>query len=392
MDRRLAWPVAIAAMLTMTVSYVDRMTLSVLGPAVSDALDISETGFGWLQSAFSIAYLLATPVAGWWLDRAGARRGLAMSILAWSVVAALHALVPTFGVLFALRIALGLAEGPGFPAAAQTVYRVLPAEDRPRGFGMLFMGSSLGSSVAPLLVWLLLSLGGNWRVAFLGTAIVGLLWIPLWVTLSGRARALLDVPAPPRRATPWSMLKNPAIVRALIAVLAIAPVLALVMAWGAKYLHATFHIDQADVGAYLWLPPLCLDAGAFGFGDLAVRTKRTRVLFAIAVAMGACVALLAVADGPWLAIAVASVAMAGGGAVYTLVTAELLAHVPAEQVSTASGVVAMAQSVAFVIANPLIGAALDRWHDYGGVAIAIAVWVVPGAIAWLALGRREDRS
>src|SRR5262249_24817034 len=122
----------------MTVSYIDRSTLGALGPTVTKALDISETGFGVLASAFSLAYLVATPAAGWWLDRIGARRGLVRSVLAWSAVSALQALVPGFWTLFALRIALGLAEGPGFPGAAQTVQRVLAPAERARGFGLLF--------------------------------------------------------------------------------------------------------------------------------------------------------------------------------------------------------------------------------------------------------------
>jgi len=70
-----AWTVAIVATLTMTVSYIDRSTLAVLAPSVTKALDIGETEYGWLTSAFSIAYLFATPLSGWWIDRIGTRRG-----------------------------------------------------------------------------------------------------------------------------------------------------------------------------------------------------------------------------------------------------------------------------------------------------------------------------
>src|SRR5438874_1542273 len=100
LSRRHAWVVALAATLTMTVSYIDRQTLSVLGLKVSEALDLTNTEFGWLGSAFAIAYLFATPISGWWIGRVGARRGLVASVLVWSTIAALHALVPGFGVLF----------------------------------------------------------------------------------------------------------------------------------------------------------------------------------------------------------------------------------------------------------------------------------------------------
>src|SRR4051812_1824430 len=185
LSRRVAWSVALVATLTMTVSYVDRQTFAVLAPKVTEALGISETGYGWLASAFSIAYLVSTPIAGWLIDRTGARRGLVGAVLTWSTIAALHALVPSFAVLFVLRIALGLAEGPSFPGAAQTVQRVLEPAERARGFGLLFTGSSIGAMIAPPIAAHLYGAFG-WRIAFLGTAIVGLAWVPAWLFLTGR--------------------------------------------------------------------------------------------------------------------------------------------------------------------------------------------------------------
>src|SRR4029079_5046655 len=102
MSRRTAWLGAIVGTLTMTVSYADRLTLSVLAPSVTKALHISDETYGWLGAAFAMADLIGTQLAGWWIDRAGARRGLVASVLAWSAVAALHAIVPGFGVLFVL--------------------------------------------------------------------------------------------------------------------------------------------------------------------------------------------------------------------------------------------------------------------------------------------------
>jgi len=393
LSRPVAWAVVIVAMLTMTVSYIDRTTLAVLAPTVTKALDISDTGYGWLTSAFSIAYLVATPISGWWIDRMGARRGLVYSVLVWSSVAALHALVPGFGMLFGLRIALGIAEGPGFPGGAQTVYRVLPARDRARGFGVLFMGSSIGGMLAPPLASLLFRNAG-WRVAFLGTAIAGLAWIPLWIALTSRreVRAQLE---PPPEMTPRSrprfadLVQHPLVMRGLVGVFAAAPVLGFISAWGSKYLVATFHTDQGDVGDYLWLPPLCLDAGALLFGDLASRLPRPpgappRMLYAIAMMLASAIAILPFVATPWQAMAVMGTAMGGGGALYTLCTADLLSRMPAASVSFAGGILAGAQSLALIIANPIIGAAVDRQHDYHGVALALGAWAIPGSLIWIA--------
>ena len=71
----LAWALALTATFTMSVSYIDRQTLSALAPTVTKALAIDETHYGFLLSAFSISYLVGPPLAGRLMDRVGARRG-----------------------------------------------------------------------------------------------------------------------------------------------------------------------------------------------------------------------------------------------------------------------------------------------------------------------------
>src|SRR5262249_46254490 len=160
-----------------------------------------------------------------------------------------------FASLLMLRLALGFAEGPGFPAGAQTMQRVLPASERARGFGLLFTGSSIGGMLAPPVATLLFRHAG-WRIAFLGTPAIGRAWVPLWIALTRRAdvRARLDVrgPAAPRPRAIRALLANPAMIRALIGVFAVAPVVGFGYAWAAKYLVREHGIAQGHVGAYLW--------------------------------------------------------------------------------------------------------------------------------------------
>lgn len=397
LSRGNAWTVAVVATLTMTVSYIDRSTLAVLAPSVTKALGIGETEYGWLTSAFSIAYLFATPLSGWWIDRIGARRGLVGSILVWTSIAAMHALVPGFAVLFVLRIALGVAEGPSFPGAAQTVQRVLPPNERARGFGLLFTGSSIGGMIVPPLAAALYDAGG-WRVAFLGTSMIGLLWVPAWLYVTGKpaVREKMDVQVTAThvaRPTFGSLLTDRNVIRALFAILAIAPIFALSLSWGAKYLAREFGVAQGDVGQYLWMPPLLFDAGALLFGDLASRQRRApgappRLLFGIGVVLALSLAFVPFAETPWAAMSFIGLSMAGGGVIYTLSIADLLARVPANAVSFAGGTVASAQSLAMIIANPLIGASVDSTASYDLAIYALAAWTVPGCLVWLLLRPR----
>jgi ACS family hexuronate transporter-like MFS transporter len=391
LSRRVAWSVVALAMLTMTVSYIDRQTLSVIAPAVTKALDLTETEYGWLASAFAFAYLVATPTAGWWIDGIGARRGLVRSMLVWSSIAAMHALVPNFAVLFALRVALGLAEGPGFPGASQTVQRILPPEDRSRGFGLLFSGSSIGAMIAaPVAARLAAAYG--WRFAFVGTSLAAALWIPAWILLTNRrdVRERMDVLPAPTRVRPnlFDLIRERVVIRALIAIFAAAPVVGFAGVWASKYLVRRWEIDQKHVGDYLWLPPLCLDAGAILFGDLASRLRQRKgsqtVLYVIAMLLASALALLSFAETPWQSMIVVGVSMAGGGALYTLCTADVLSRMHPDAVSFTGGVVAGAQSLAMIIMNPLIGQAVDRLHDYSAVALTLGIWALPGSLIWIA--------
>ena len=53
-----------------------------------------------------------------------------------------------------------------------------------------------------------------------------------------------------------------------------------------------------------------------------------------------------------------------------------------------------AQSLALIVASPLIGASIERTHDYVVVTLALGVWPIPAAIAWLVwrVTRYEARS
>ena len=397
LPRARAWALALTATLTMSVSYVDRQALAAIAPSVQEALGISDADYGSLISAFALAYLVGAPLAGRLIDHVGARRGLLGAVLLWSGVAALHALVPSFAVLFALRILLGLTEAPSFPAAAQTVHRALPPRDRARGLGVLFTGSSIGAMIAPPLATFLASRFG-FRAAFLGTAVVGLSWVPLWLIMAyePRARRVLDQPhAAPRveegpPVSALALLRNPAVLRAVLAVIASAPFINLMFSWGTKYLVHDFHMTQKETGGYLWFPPLVFDAGSIAFGHFASRARSRgsdgvpRGLFAFAGSLMLAGLAMPLANDPLLSLGCASVALAGGGGVYAMATSDMLSRVSPRLLSTAGGITAAAQSIAQIIVNPIIGRSVQASSSYTPMILVLSAWVVPGVVAWVA--------
>lgn len=381
----------------MAISYVDRQTLAVLAPTVTRELGISEARYGWLAGAFSISYLVGAPLAGKLIDRVGARRGLLWAVGLWSLVAATHSLALGFGTLFALRIALGLAESPSFPGAAQTVHRTLPPGDRARGFGVLFTGSSIGAAIVPPIATALAARWG-WKSAFLGTAAIGLLWVPLWIWLAYApdVRRVLDPAPAPRVAvkglSTWELVSSPPVLRAILLVIASAPLISFTLNWGAKFLVRAHQVPEAKVGVYLWLPPLLYDFGAVFFGDRAARSGRLGTppgLVVLAALLACSIALVPFAMSAWGAAAIAGLAMAGAGALFALLTHDMLARVPREAVALAGGVTAAAQSLAYIVANPLVGRSVQQSGSYTATLVALGAWIVPGTVAWLTLRRSE---
>jgi ACS family hexuronate transporter-like MFS transporter len=395
------WLVAGTATLVMAVSYIDRQTLAAISPTVKKALSISFEQYGWLLSAFSLAYLVAAPLAGAVLDRTGARRGLVFSVIAWSIVAVSHALVPSFAVLVVLRILLGTTEAPSFPGAAQTMKRILPPTERSMGIGLLFTGSSIGAMVAGPLAIGILEASGGWRTAFVGTGLLGLLWIPIWLVVtrpSGVRDALASSDDPSESAQPppvMTLMTHRAVTRAVMLVVFSAPSIMFGLNWSSHYLEGTFGLSQSALAGYIWLPPLGFDLGAVAFGALASRADRRRAragesapkshtaLLATAAVLSTTMAVTPLlARGPWAAMALVSICLAGGGGIFALLTGDMLKRVHPSHAAAAGGLTASAQSLAYIVANPLVGRAVDVTHSYALVLVVLGAVVAPATAVW----------
>jgi ACS family hexuronate transporter-like MFS transporter len=379
----------------MSVSYIDRQTLAAIAPAVTKALSLSNTQYGLLLSAFSMAYLVGAPTAGAFVDKVGARWGFAGAVVVWSLVAGFHSLAASFEMLFVLRILLGLAESPSFPAASQTIRRAMPGARRALAFGVLFTGSSIGAIVAAKLATSIEGAYG-YRGAFLGTALIGTMWIPLWLLVTRGAGLEVAVAAQPTTSTPpvpWlSVVSSPPVLRAVVAIVGSAPAIMFVLNWVSKYLVDGCHLDPKTIGNYLIAGPLLFDVGAIGFGWIASTRERdpaaeprTHVdLFLVAMVLSATLALVPLTNGPAQAVALFAVSACGGGGLYALVTADMLSRVPVDRTSAAGGMTAGAQSLAHIIASPLVGWAIDRTHGYAAPLVGLGVVVIPTTIAFVA--------
>jgi MFS family permease len=115
------------------LSYMDRSVLAILSPTILASLHLSATQYGYAILVFSLCYMLANPVWGFWMDRAGLWLTTLAAVLVWSIASGSHGLMLGFVSLCIARGVLGFGEGATFPAGLKTVTETLPAGKRSFG-------------------------------------------------------------------------------------------------------------------------------------------------------------------------------------------------------------------------------------------------------------------
>ena len=106
-------------------------------------------------------------------------------------------------------------------------------------------------------------------------------------------------------------------------------------------------------------------------------------LFAMAAVLASTLVFAPMARSAGGAMVFFGAAACGGGGIYVLVTADMLRRVPVGRTSAAGGMTAGAQSLAHIVASPLVGMAIDRTHGYGVVLVALGLFVVPTSFAFV---------
>lgn len=161
------------------ITFLDRMAIAVLAPWIRRDLGMGPAEWGWVLSAYVIAYGIFEIPSGAMGDRNGQRRELTRIAAWWSAFTALTGASSRFVELVVVRFCFGLGSAGAYPNASGVLWRWLPARERARGQGVVWAASRLGGALAPLLlVPLAMALG--WRAVFWVLAVVGILWAAAW--------------------------------------------------------------------------------------------------------------------------------------------------------------------------------------------------------------------
>ena len=175
---RMRWVMISFAFFATVLNYLHRLSfnyLSAEGP-LHDL--IPDDTFGYIASAFFIAYMISNGVSGFVIDKLGTRIGYALSMAFWTTAGLLHALAVTplqFGIF---RFLLGIGEAGNWPAAIKLTAEWFPPNERSTASGIFNSGGAAGSIIAPpLIAWMATTYG--WQMTFVVIGLIGYLWLAL---------------------------------------------------------------------------------------------------------------------------------------------------------------------------------------------------------------------
>ena len=161
------------------INYIDRGNLSTAAPLIQDELGLSGKQLGILFSAFYIGYVPFMPAMGWFAERFGAHRVLALGVALWSISTLLTGFATGFLTLLALRILLGIGESVAFPCASKVIANSIEPAKLGIANGFFSFGYLIGPAVGTFIGGSLMVVYG-WRVVFIVFGATSLLWLVPW--------------------------------------------------------------------------------------------------------------------------------------------------------------------------------------------------------------------
>ena len=262
-----------------TINYIDRQVLSVLAPVLRDEFKLSHADYAAILNAFMLTYSVALPLAGWALDRLGVVRGLSLAV-AWEATAGmLTSLSRGTLSLACFRSLLAVGESGAWPSFAKAVAIWIPAHWRALAMGVCNSGSSLGATIAPILV-VSLTRNFGWRGAFLATGTLGFLWVLAfqvfrWRHPQMRATERRQAAHSATRKVGWlTLLRYRQTWAVFVSRFLADPLWYFFIFWIPEFLTRERGLQLADIGALAWIPFLAADVSNLATGWVALILQR----------------------------------------------------------------------------------------------------------------------
>lgn len=270
--------VVVFAVTLAVLQYIDRVAISQAAPLVMKELALTKEQMSWVFSAFTLAYAVFEIPGGYLGDWIGPRRVLLRIVLWWSFFTAATGCAWSLASLVITRFLFGAGEAGCFPNLTKALNLWLPAAERSRAQGIMWMSARWGGAITPLLVYACLTVM-TWRQAFLVFGLIGVVWAVVFAWwyrddprthpgVNAAEAALLPPPPPPggdHLHVPWRRMATSRTVWCLCGqYAAMSYAWYFFVTWFPTYLLEVWSFDLKSSAALAGLP---LFLG--GFGSLA---------------------------------------------------------------------------------------------------------------------------
>ncbi|MEW2915544.1 MFS transporter [Ruegeria sp. ANG10] len=416
---RFRWTIIVLLFLINTINYVDRSAISYAAHVIQSEFGLSSSHLGLVLGAFGIGYFLTTLPGGYLADRFGARITFTIAVLFWSVAIGLSGAATGFAMLYCARMALGLAEGPSFPAHSRVLERWLPPHERSTAMGAALVAIPLALAVgAPMATYVIVEFG--WRIMFFGLAVLGMLWLPAWLWLSSdspetsrfvndaeldfvnEGRKDTDAPANVSQVSGddfWILLRTPTLLASYWSYFVFGYLIFFVMTWLPEFLRTTYHLDLKQIGWAAAVPWAAAAITLYSVGRLSdwllvktgtLRIARTYPMALLHGLVALAVLPLAFVDNFTLALICISIAVSAGLGANPIFYAVIADIIP-QRAGTCMGVMNSGFALAGFLAPVITGFALDATGTFT-VAFGLIAFFAASSVIGLLVWHHPDAS
>ena len=388
------WLILSLLFVATTILYIDRSALGILAPELQKSVGWSEEQYGMINSVFMIAYALCFVLMGRLIDTIGTRKGYLVSIGIWSFAALGHALARTWVGFAVARFSLAVGQSGNFPSAIKAVAEWFPKKDRALAVGIFNGGSNVGTILSPLIIPVLVLYFDNWRVGFLWTFPISLIWMLLWLKYFQKPEQSSNVSAEELQYINSDSDENDGTERVgwkdilphrgawaiAVAKLMADPIWWFYLFWGAKFLNEKFGLNLKEIG----LPFFTIYLVSWGLGislgwfssklmKMGYSLNKGRKLGLLACALFAVpVAMVPHTSNMWLAVGLIALA-AGGHCGWSANVFSLMSDIfPKKAIGTVAGFGGFAGAVGGAVVAFSVGKILQNIGT-DGYAIPFAV-------------------
>lgn len=352
---------------------------------VIDQLGASAVVGGWAGSVFIVGGLVARPVCGSFIDRAGHKKVLAAGAVASLLAVAFYPLATSVSSLLLVRFLHGVSSGITTTAAATIAAGIIPHEKRGEGIGYYSLGPTLATATGPFLGVFLSQHGsyGGVFAAVLLAAVAGVALVPL---LSVPAPASAPPPPGDRARTGRAPRIGRFVERSVIPISLVCMTMSLcyssIVAFLAVY---SAEIDLVRAGSLFFV---VYSGTVFLARPLAGRKLDTLgdnpVMYPALVAVAISFALLSQANSTLVLLVSAALLGCGSGVVRSCGQAIALKVAPAHRMGSATATFLTILDVGMTT-GPLLAGALVPVLGYRGMYAAAAIVASGNVLLYYAL-------